>query len=161
MNNNKNKCIEDESMNMEDYDENIDVNIQFAPKTETNKITSNPFFTRGFSAIPPVDQCKSEEYKQSCCKLASHDWVEYINLPQQFNYYHIVEVRFKNSHKDFFLLPEEGVFNVGEIVAVEANPGHDIGIISMTGVSVKRQLAAKKIKPEDVSKKTVQTCQNL
>lgn len=153
MNNNKNKCIEDESMNMEDYDENIDVNIQFAPKTETNKITSNPFFTRGFSAIPPVDQCKSEEYKQSCCKLASHDWVEYINLPQQFNYYHIVEVRFKNSHKDFFLLPEEGVFNVGEIVAVEANPGHDIGIISMTGVSVKKQLAAKKIKPEDVSKK--------
>ena len=112
MNNDKNKCIENESMNMEDYDENIDVNIQFAPKSETDKITSNPFFTRGFSAIPPVDQCQPEEYKQSCCKLASHDWVDYINLPQQFNYYHIVEVRFKNSHKDFFLLPEEGVHYV-------------------------------------------------
>jgi cell fate regulator YaaT (PSP1 superfamily) len=62
-------------------------------------------------------------------------------------------VRFKNSHKDFFTLPEEGTFQVGDIVAVEAQTGHDIGIISMVGLAVKKQLVKKRTKLEDVTKK--------
>jgi hypothetical protein len=58
--------------------------------------------------------------------------------------YHIAEVRFKNSHKEFFILPEEGIYQVGDIVAVESSPGHDIGIVSMLGLSVKRQLSNRK-----------------
>ena len=49
----------------------------------------------------------------------------------------IIEVRFKNSRKDFFRLPPDLDIMVGDIVAVEASPGHDIGIVSMAGEMIR------------------------
>jgi cell fate regulator YaaT (PSP1 superfamily) len=57
----------------------------------------------------------------------------------------VVEVRFKNSRKDFFRIPPEMELATGEIVAVEASPGHDIGIVTLTGEVVRFQLRKKNI----------------
>jgi len=60
----------------------------------------------------------------------------------------IVEVRFKNGRKDFFRSTPDMELETGDIVAVEASPGHDIGIVSLTGQVVKLQLKSKKVNPE-------------
>jgi cell fate regulator YaaT (PSP1 superfamily) len=58
-----------------------------------------------------------------------------------------VEVRFKNSRKDYFKMPPEMELSVGDTVAVEASPGHDIGIVSMVGEMARFQLRKKNSKP--------------
>ena len=142
----------DHSQN-ENLDQYLDMDIRIGSSSEAEKISSNPFHTRGISGRPFVEDSHCKEYKHSCCKLATYDWIDEMDLPMTHKEYHIAEVRFKNSHKDFYILPEEGIYQVGDIVAVESNPGHDIGIVSMLGLSVKRQLANRKIKPEEVAKK--------
>jgi cell fate regulator YaaT (PSP1 superfamily) len=152
-----NKIIEefsdkDHSQN-ENLDQYLDMDIRAGVSVETQHITDNPFLSRGLSAIPSNEESHCKDYKYSCCKLAHYDWIENLDLPFTFKEYHIAEVRFKNSHKDFFLLPEEGIYQVGDIVAVESNPGHDIGIVSLLGLSVKRQLVNRKMNPDEVTKK--------
>lgn len=152
-----NKIIEqfsdkDHSQN-ENLDQYLDMDIRAGVSAETNKITENPFLSRGVTEKPNIEESHCQGYKYSCCKLANYDWIEKLDLPMTFKEYPIAEVRFKNSHKDFYVLPEEGIYQVGDIVAVESNPGHDIGIVSLLGLTVKRQLANRKMKPEDVTKK--------
>ena len=142
----------DHSQN-ENLDQYLDMDIRIGSSSEAEKISNNPFHTRGISGRPSVEDSHCKEYKHTCCKFASNDWITALVLPMTHKEYHIAEVRFKNSHKDFYILPEEGIYQVGDIVAVESNPGHDIGIVSMLGLSVKRQLANRKIKPEEVAKK--------
>ena len=56
-----------------------------------------------------------------------------------------MEVRFKNGHKEFFVLPSsKETFEIGDIVVVEANTGNDIGIVSMTGDQVLLHMQNKK-----------------
>ena len=136
--------------NLEQY---LEMDIRGAVTEESKKISQNMFHTRGLSAPPEIDEFHCKNYHIKCCKLASHDWIETLDTDASFNEFPICEVRFKNSHKDFFVLPKEGRFHVGDIVAVEAATGHDIGIISLMGLSVKRQLAKKRVKAEDVGKK--------
>ena len=136
--------------NLEQY---LDMDIRIPVSEEAKKISKNTFHTRGLTEIPEIDDSHCKNYKLSCCKLATHDWIEDMELAPTYKDFPICEVRFKNSHKDFFLLPEEGAFKVGDIVAVEAQIGHDIGIISLVGLSVKRQLAKKRTKQEEVTKK--------
>lgn len=139
-----------QSENLEQY---LDMDIRIGTSSEADKISNNPFHTRGISNRPSVEESHCSQYKYSCCKLATFDWIDALDLPMAYKEYPIAEVRFKNSHKDFFILPEEGIYQVGDIVAVESNPGHDIGIVSMLGLSVKRHLANRKMKQEDVTKK--------
>ena len=136
--------------NLEQY---LEMDIRVPISEESKKISKNVFHTRGLNAPPEIDQFHCKNYQLSCCKLATHDWVEALDIAPSYKEFPICEVRFKNSHKDFFLLPEEGNFTVGDIVAVESLSGHDIGIISLLGLSVKKQLAKKRIKAEDVAKK--------
>jgi cell fate regulator YaaT (PSP1 superfamily) len=136
--------------NLEQY---LDMDIRVPINEEAKKIAKNPFHTRGLTDLPEIDEPHCKNYRLNCCKLATHDWIEALEIASSFKEFPICEVRFKNSHKDFFILPQEGEFNVGDIVAVEAQTGHDIGIISLTGLSVKKQLAKKRIKQEDVAKK--------
>ncbi|HNX21953.1 MAG TPA: regulatory iron-sulfur-containing complex subunit RicT [Bacteroidales bacterium] len=136
--------------NLEQY---LDMDIRIGNSSEADKISNNPFHTRGIADRPSVEEPHCKGYKHNCCKLATFDWIDALDLPMTYKEYPIAEVRFKNSHKDFFILPEERIYQVGDIVAVESNPGHDIGIVSMLGLSVKRQLANRKVKPEEVTKK--------
>jgi len=80
-----------------------------------------------------------------CNKLTVFDWLGNMNLPEGQNQFDIVEVRFKNSRKEFFRNLNNLTLNVGEVIAVEASPGHDIGTVSLTGELVKLQLKKKNI----------------
>ncbi|MDD4107547.1 MAG: regulatory iron-sulfur-containing complex subunit RicT [Prolixibacteraceae bacterium] len=79
----------------------------------------------------------------SCAKLHTTDWLIDISVPSEIN--NIVEVRFKNTRKDFY----ENVNNLklitGDLVAVEASTGHDIGIVSLTGELVAEQMKKHKV----------------
>ncbi|MBA2610465.1 MAG: hypothetical protein H0U95_00745 [Bacteroidetes bacterium] len=80
-----------------------------------------------------------------CNKLTVFDWLGNMNLPEGQSQFDIVEVRFKNSRKEFFRNLNSLSLSVGEVIAVEASPGHDIGTVSLTGELVKLQLKKKNI----------------
>jgi cell fate regulator YaaT (PSP1 superfamily) len=65
------------------------------------------------------------------------------------------EVRFKNDRKEFFEICHDMKLSEGDIVAVEGSPGHDIGIITLTGYLAKRQMIQKDIDPEKTEIKKV------
>ncbi len=142
---------------VENLDQYLDMDIRTGSNPEADAIAANIFLTRGLNEKPDVETAHCREYRYNCCKLATYDWIEQMDIATDYLDFNIAEVRFKNSHKDFYILPEEGVFRVGDIVAVEASPGHDIGIISMLGLSAKKQLEHKHLKPEDITKKLYRT----
>lgn len=56
-----------------------------------------------------------------------------------------VEVRFKNGRKEFFQNSENLTLSIGDVIATEAAPGHDIGIVTLTGELVRVQMKKKKV----------------
>lgn len=87
--------------------------------------------------------CKSKT--GSCNKLNVFDWLSDIELPHGQKMFDCVEVRFKNSRKEFYRNTEELPLHVGDIIAVESSPGHDIGTVSLTGELVKKQMRKRKV----------------
>ena len=87
--------------------------------------------------------CKSKT--GSCNKLNVFDWLSDIELPHGQKMFDCVEIRFKNSRKEFYRNTEELSLHVGDIVAVESSPGHDIGTVSLTGELVKKQMRKRKV----------------
>lgn len=75
-----------------------------------------------------------------CNKLTVFDWLANMNLPDGQSAFQVLEVRFKNSRKEFYRNTNNLPLSVGEVVAVEAASGHDIGTVSLTGELVKLQL---------------------
>ena len=84
----------------------------------------------------------------SCNKLTVFDWLANMQLPSGQAPYDLVEVRFKNSRKEYFRNAEGLPLKIGDIVATEAKSGHDIGQVTLTGELVRFQLKKKKIKEE-------------
>jgi cell fate regulator YaaT (PSP1 superfamily) len=105
----------------------------------------NPFFTRGCCGVPKLYQKNDKVFQHNCSKFDTHDWLNDLPLPEGFKVVDIVEVQFKNNRKDFFRLPPDLTVEVGEIVAVEASPGHDIGIVSLVGEIIRFQLHKRKL----------------
>lgn len=149
--------VETDHTQVENLDEYLNMDIRTGVSQETERIASNPFLSRGISNFPSPEQVNCQDYSENACKLSTYDWISKLDITTDFLDCPIAEVRFKNSHKDFYVLPQEGVFHVGDIVAVEAAPGHDIGIISMLGKSVYRQMKHKHVNPDDVKKKLYRT----
>jgi cell fate regulator YaaT (PSP1 superfamily) len=75
-----------------------------------------------------------------CTKLPVFDWLANMALPSGVSPFNVVEVRFKNSRKEFFKAGDVSGLAVGDAVAVEASPGHDLGMVSMTGELVRLQM---------------------
>jgi len=73
-----------------------------------------------------------------CAKLDSFNWLGHIPIASEYN--ELAEVRFKNTRKGFYRNVNGLRIKKGYFVAVEASPGHDIGIISLTGELVLRQM---------------------
>lgn len=69
-----------------------------------------------------------------------------MTLPSGQAPFDCVEVRFKNGRKEFFRNHENLTLSIGDIVATESSPGHDIGIITLTGELVKVQMKKKSVK---------------
>ncbi len=85
---------------------------------------------------------------KGCHKLTSFDWLVDIPLANGENPFPYVEVRFKNSRKEFFSVNGLELY-VGDTVAVEAKSGHDIGVVSMTGRLVRLQMKKKGVDYEN------------
>ncbi len=83
-----------------------------------------------------------------CEKLSVFDWLSNITLPAGHKPYNIVEVRFKNGRKQYFKNNDSLQLAIGDVVAVEGNPGHDIGTVSLTGELVKIQLKKRNIEEQ-------------
>lgn len=80
-----------------------------------------------------------------CNKLTVFDWLGNMSLPGGQKPFDIVEVRFKNSRKEFFRNTNNLTLNVGDAIAVEASSGHDMGTVSMTGELVRLQLKKRNV----------------
>ncbi len=80
-----------------------------------------------------------------CNKLTVFDWLSNMSLPNGEKPFEFVEVRFKNSRKEFFRNTENLALSIGDIVATQAQSGHDIGMITLTGELVKVQMKKKKV----------------
>jgi cell fate regulator YaaT (PSP1 superfamily) len=83
-----------------------------------------------------------------CNKLSVFDWLSNMSLPNGVASFDYVEVRFKNGRKHFFKNTENLSLSMGDVVATEASPGHDVGMVSLTGELVRVQMKKKKVKPE-------------
>ncbi len=79
----------------------------------------------------------------SCNKLTVFDWLANMSLPSGQEPFDCVEVRFKNGRKEFYRNSEKLTLSIGDIVATEASPGHDIGIVTLTGELVRVQMKKK------------------
>ncbi len=79
----------------------------------------------------------------SCNKLTVFDWLANMSLSNGETPFDCVEVRFKNGRKEFYRNTEKLTLSIGDIVATEASPGHDIGIVTLTGELVKIQMKKK------------------
>jgi cell fate regulator YaaT (PSP1 superfamily) len=79
-----------------------------------------------------------------CNKLTVFDWLSNMSLPSGQKKFDCVEVRFKNSRKDFFRNKDNLTLSIGDIVATEATSGHDVGVVTLTGELVKVQMKKKK-----------------
>lgn len=88
------------------------------------------------SSEPQVD------YRHGCCKLEVYDWLKGISQEQ---YKNLFEVRFKNTRKGIYLNASGQTIKTGDFVIVEATNGHDLGIVTLEGPVVARQIAAKEI----------------
>jgi cell fate regulator YaaT (PSP1 superfamily) len=87
---------------------------------------------------------------KGCCKqrnkLNTYDWLCDIPKAQQSTDY--VEVQFKNTRKAYYLNSNQLELEKGDVVAVEATPGHDIGTITLTGKLVLLQMKKHRIRPD-------------
>ena len=97
-------------------------------------------------------ECNREP--ERCCRSRNHDcrgklhcfdWLE--DVPGGYADDDMVEVQFKNTRKGFFKNSLNLQLNIGDIVAVEAATGHDIGRVTLTGALVRLQMQKANIKP--------------
>ncbi|MEO7977048.1 regulatory iron-sulfur-containing complex subunit RicT [Flavobacterium sp.] len=79
----------------------------------------------------------------SCNKLTVFDWLSNMSPSNGEAIFDCVEVRFKNGRKEFYRNTEKLTLSIGDIVATVASPGHDIGIVTLTGELVKIQMKKK------------------
>ncbi|MBZ0327782.1 MAG: hypothetical protein K8F54_09280 [Altibacter sp.] len=82
-----------------------------------------------------------------CNKLTVFDWLSNMTLPGNQEPYNGVEVRFKNGRKHFYQNSEKLSLSIGDVVATEAESGHDIGIVTLTGELVRVQMKKKNETP--------------
>lgn len=106
---------------------------------------------------------KNEDNKKICCgadrglcrcaigrqnkQLNTYDWL--ADVPGNAESTDLVEVQFKNTRKGYYHNVNNLDLKKGDIVAVEANPGHDIGVVTLTGRLVKLQIKKANLKSAD------------
>ena len=93
----------------------------------------------------PIGELKVR-YNPRCCKLSSYNWMEGIT---QSRYNDLFEVRFKNTRKIFFRNTSGQIIKQGDLVVVEAQTGHDLGIVTLEGPVVLEQLNRHHVNPDN------------
>lgn len=115
------------------------------PDIEKDKFVVSNLVSRGCSKEPISYRPVSKKELDNCSKMNVHNWMGHIHSPSNTDICNVVEVRFKNSRKDFYRLPEGLEISEGDVVAVEGNPGHDIGIVTLSGELCRIQMKKKKL----------------
>jgi len=90
-----------------------------------------------------------------CNKLNVFDWLADMDIPGGQKPFDCVEVRFKNSRKEFYRNVNNFSLKVGDVIATEASPGHDIGIVSLAGELVRTQMKKKNVNFDSLEIKKV------
>ena len=90
--------------------------------------------------------CKNAVGRQDR-QLNTYDWL--ADVPGNIDTTDLVEVQFKHTRKGYYHNVNKLDLKKGDIVAVEANPGHDIGVVTLTGRLVKLQLKKANLKSAD------------
>jgi len=85
------------------------------------------------------------KYRPGCCKLEVYDVLKGISQEQWNDYF---EVRFKNTRKGIYVNASGQSIKMGDLVVVEAQTGHDLGIVTLDGPIVGRQMKCRGIDPE-------------
>ena len=80
-------------------------------------------------------------------QLNTYDWL--ADVPGNAELTDLVEVQFKHTRKGYYHNVNKLELKKGDVVAVEASPGHDIGVVTLTGRLVKMQLKKANIKSAD------------
>ncbi len=92
---------------------------------------------------------------KGCClhdkQLNTYDYLADVPGAQQMT--DLVEVQFKNTHKDYYINSNHLTLQKGDIVAVEGTPGHDIGTVSLTGPLVPLQMSKQRLKADAGTKR--------
>ena len=86
------------------------------------------------------------KYSSGCCKLSAENWLNVSGGISNRKYF---EVRFKNTRKGFYENTSGQILKIGDLVVVEAQNGHDVGIITLEGPVVMMQMTRNRI---DLSK---------
>src|SRR5690554_1870017 len=81
----------------------------------------------------------------SCNKLTVFDWLANMSLPDGQEPFDWVEVRFKNGRKHYYKNTEKLTLSIGDVVATQAQFGHDVGVVTLTGELVRIQMKRKKV----------------
>lgn len=88
-----------------------------------------------------------------CHKMEVHDWMEDIPNPLVNN--KIVEIQFKNTRKGFYEISDNTEYAKGDVVVVESTPGVDVGIVSLTGELVTKQMKRTGFNPQGLEFKKI------
>ena len=106
--------------------------------------------------------CKGEGARSGPCGCAPdscslrgklHSFNYFEDIPGGYADDNMVEVQFKNTRKGFYLNSQHIPLEIGDWVAVEAQPGHDIGRVSLTGALVRLQMRKAGVKPDAEQKR--------
>ena len=100
---------------------------------------------RGCTVVDGPEGVPECTYRQGCCKLEVYDYLKGIPSEQCRD---IFEVRFKNTRKGFYRNTSGQSIKTGDIVIVEAQNGHDLGIVTLEGPLILRQMKAKGVDPD-------------
>ncbi|PIA79071.1 hypothetical protein BFR04_05990 [Gaetbulibacter sp. 4G1] len=84
----------------------------------------------------------------SCNKLTVFDWLANMSLPNGEKPFNWIEVRFKNGRKNYYKNTENLTLSIGDVVATQAQSGHDIGMVTLAGELVRVQMKRKNISTE-------------
>ena len=149
----KKHTVERENPEVEEYrseESALDPYMEPDPEIPWVKYEEPVFLSRGCNRCPKPYIPVSSIERQSCSKVTCTNWLSGIRQPTE-RPFDCVEVRFKNNHKDFYRLPDGLEVTEGDIVAVEGQPGHDVGIVCLTGELCRLQMRKHRINPESES----------
>ena len=155
--NEKKPVVERENPEVEEYisEENqLDPYLDPDPEIPWVKYEEPVYLSRGCRKCPKCYVPVSATERQSCSKVTATNWLSGIRQPTE-RPFDCVEVRFKNNHKDFYRLPDGLEVTEGDVVAVEGQPGHDVGIVNLTGELCRLQMRKHRINPESENIKKV------
>lgn len=133
--------MSDEKENKPQFNKEADDTILSATKVDTNKLQEEDE-----PEMPMCNPCCNRNIKPPRGQLQSYNYL--ADVPGGYADSEFVEVLFKNTRKGFYKNPTGIELNIGDWVAVEATPGHDIGKVSMVGALVKLQMRKAGIKNE-------------